>query len=108
MAKTEVYSWRVSPELKMRLEAAARTKGISVAAALEQAVRTWLESDPGLIADEQEQERLQARARGFIGAFSSDEHYSKEALRRKIVSRLREKHEGERPDRHRRNRRAAE
>ena len=41
--KTEVYSWRVSSELKTSLEREARRRGISVFAALAAAVREWLE-----------------------------------------------------------------
>jgi hypothetical protein len=42
MAKTEVYSWRLSPELKQALEAAARDERASVAAVLERLVRAGL------------------------------------------------------------------
>jgi hypothetical protein len=108
MNKSEVYSWRVNLELKRQLEAAARTRGISMAAALEQAVLMWLKSDPEIVADEKEQRRLHDIARSFVGAFRSDEQYSKEALRQKILSRLREKDAGSRSARHRRARRAAE
>ncbi len=44
MSKTEVYSWRLSTELKTQLEAAARDEKTSVGAILERVVREWLAS----------------------------------------------------------------
>jgi predicted transcriptional regulator len=43
MSKTEVYSWRVDPELKRKLEAKARAEKKSVGAVIESACRTLLE-----------------------------------------------------------------
>ena len=40
--KTEVYSWRVSTELKTGLEREARRRKISLAAALDIAAHEWL------------------------------------------------------------------
>ena len=40
--KTEVYSWRVSPEVKTGLEREARRRKISVSAVLDLAAREWL------------------------------------------------------------------
>ena len=42
MGKTEVYSWRVDPELKAELEAAARRDDKSVGAVIDEACREWL------------------------------------------------------------------
>jgi hypothetical protein len=42
MSKSEVYSWRLTPELKMALEAAAREEKTSVSTLLERLVREWL------------------------------------------------------------------
>jgi hypothetical protein len=41
--KTEVYSWRVFPDLKRGLEREARRQKISVSAALGLAAREWLD-----------------------------------------------------------------
>lgn len=44
MNKTEVYSWRVDPELKAELEAAARAEKTSVGDLLDQAARKLLDT----------------------------------------------------------------
>ncbi len=44
MGKTEVYSWRVDPELKAELEAVAREEKTSVGGLLDQAARVLLGS----------------------------------------------------------------
>lgn len=44
MTKTEVYSWRVDPELKAELEATARAEKTSVGGLLDQAARTLLDA----------------------------------------------------------------
>ena len=41
MSKTDVYSWRVDPDLKQRLEAEARAEKTSVGALLDRIVREW-------------------------------------------------------------------
>jgi len=47
MSKTEVYSWRVDPDLKRKLEATARAEKKSVSAVIESACRALIErSDP--------------------------------------------------------------
>jgi predicted transcriptional regulator len=43
MAKTEVYSWRLDPELKRELEARARAEKKSVSTVIESACRTLIE-----------------------------------------------------------------
>ena len=71
MAKSEVYSWRVTPALKAELEAAARAEQTSVGAILERIARDWLRARG---SDEEEdtekQRRLHARARAAIGTVS--------------------------------------
>ncbi len=68
MTKSEVYSWRLSRELKMQLEAAAREEKISVSALLERIVREWL--DRNMPDDAEQQRRLHERARRAIGTVS--------------------------------------
>lgn len=65
MSKSEVYSWRVSPELKERLEDAARAEEMSMAGLLEQIALEWLEDHAQV--DEEEQRRLHEAARVCIG-----------------------------------------
>jgi len=42
MAKSEVFSWRLSPELKSALEHRARMEGRSVSGLLDRVVQDWL------------------------------------------------------------------
>lgn len=73
MSKSEVYSWRLSTELKTQLEAAARDEKTSVGAVLERVVREWLEgrmrSDE---ADAEEQRQLRERVMKTVGKVSVD------------------------------------
>ena len=58
MNKSEVYSWRLTPEMKRDLEAAARKEGSSIGAIIEKACRAWFKHVPVCAADDEEQERL--------------------------------------------------
>lgn len=68
MAKSEVYSWRVTPALKAELEAAAHEQKTSVGVLLERMARDWLETRRP--DDAEEQRRLHRRARAAIGTVS--------------------------------------
>jgi hypothetical protein len=68
MTKSEVYSWRLSRELKMQLEAAAREGKIPLSALLERLAREWL--DKQMPDDSEHQRRLHERARRAIGTVS--------------------------------------
>jgi hypothetical protein len=68
MSKSEVYSWRLTPELKMQLEAAARDEKTTIGALLERMTREWL--DAHMPDDAEEQRRLHERARAAIGTVS--------------------------------------
>jgi len=65
--KSEVYSWRLSPELKADLEHAAREERVSVSRLLERIAREWLKARPSAVDDEAEQERLRAIAMRYVG-----------------------------------------
>lgn len=66
--KTEVYSWRLSRDLKWALEEAARREHVSVSQLLERIAREWLKtSAPAAENDEAEQARLRAVAMQFAG-----------------------------------------
>jgi hypothetical protein len=66
--KTEVYSWRLSPDLKDDLEEAARRERVSVARLLERIARQWLKARAAAVEDDEaEQERLRAVAIQFAG-----------------------------------------
>jgi hypothetical protein len=66
--KSEVYSWRLSPDLKDDLEEAARRERVSVARLLERIAREWLQARASAAEDdEEEQERLKAIAMQYVG-----------------------------------------
>lgn len=65
MVKNEVYSWRVSSDLKSAIEEAARRAGVTSAQLLELAVRHWLEKNGR--RDDGEQAALHARVRATLG-----------------------------------------
>jgi hypothetical protein len=66
--KTEVYTWRLSPDLKDDLEEAARREQVSVSRLLERIAREWLQARAAAAADDEaEQERLRAIAMRHVG-----------------------------------------
>ncbi len=91
MAKSEVYSWRLSVETKSALEETARRKQSSVAELLDQIVSDWLASQQGLKADEAEQLRLHEAALKTIGTLRGDDpdrsSNAKTLLREKLARR---------------------
>ncbi len=91
MAKTEVYSWRVSRDLKLSLEEMARQRRVSVGKLLEQITEEWIEASEGP-ERELEQERLRAAAGPFIGSLSGGDPRRAEQARRRIRERLGRRH----------------
>ena len=89
MSKTEVYSWRLSAELKHRLEARARSENVSVARLVERIVRDSLSEREGQ-ADEAEQERLHAAVETCIGSTSGGDPTGsrRESIRARIRTKL--------------------
>lgn len=94
--KTEVYSWRLTPEMKMRLEAEARRSGKSMAEVLEEISANWLDGRPGRYDDEMEAGRLRKRIMATVGTVRGGD--SQRASRSKELVRdiIRRKHEKER------------
>lgn len=90
--RTEVYSWRVSADLKSSLEREARRRKISLSAALDLAAQEWLKTrQPG--EDESErQRRLQEAATQCFGAFCGGSPRRAETAREAVRERLRRKH----------------
>jgi hypothetical protein len=67
--KSEVYTWRVSPATKSRLEEAARSGNRSVAQLLDEIVADHLDSiGDSRGSDIEEQQRLHQRAAEFLGS----------------------------------------
>jgi hypothetical protein len=78
--KTEVYSWRVSSELKQHLEREARRRKASVASILDAAAREWLRKSRTSIADDEEQKRLHAAIEPLLGSISGGDPHRSESV----------------------------
>jgi predicted transcriptional regulator len=92
--KTEVFSWRVSPELKSQLEREAGARKVPVSAILDEAARKWLRD--AIEEDEEHQRRLHAAASAIIGSVRiGGGPYTNETVRAIIGKKL-EKRDGRR------------
>jgi hypothetical protein len=85
---TEVYSWRVSRELKSDLEQQARIRKTSLSAVLNLAVRDWLKQTTATVGEDQEQRRLHEAAMKCVGAFAGGNPRRAETARQAIRERL--------------------
>lgn len=92
MAKSEVYSWRLEPELKDALENTARRESTSVSRLLDRIVGEWLTDRAASDADEEHQRALHAAARKTFGTVSGLGPYSAERLREIVRRRLEERY----------------
>jgi hypothetical protein len=91
--KAEVYSWRLSSDLKSDLEQEARRRKLSLSAALDLAAREWLtKARSGAEGDEEEQRRLQESASSLLGAFTGGDPDRSRNAREAVQKCLREKH----------------
>ena len=89
--KTEVYSWRVSPDVKTLLEREARRRKISMSAALNAAARAWLQNSATDNQGEEEQRRLRKTASKCLGTLASGNarrsETASEAVRDRVLRR---------------------
>ncbi len=93
MAKSEVYSWRVSPETKRTLEIEARREGESLGNLLERITREWIETRRRSAKDDAlEQARLHAAASKCFGVITGSDPARSEKVRSEVRRRLRERH----------------
>ena len=96
--KTEVYSWRVSPQRKSDLQAAAVLRGKSLGALLEEIAAKWLETQRRGQPDEAaEQERIRARVLATVGKIHGTDPTRSSRASELIRKRLRERHAANRP-----------
>ena len=87
--KTEVYSWRVSRELKSGLEREARRRKLSLSAVLDLAAVEWLnKSDPESDSSE-EQRRLHASVAKAFGSIEGGDPARSQNVRQSVRERLR-------------------
>ena len=89
--KTEVYSWRLSGELKSDLERKARRCKVPVSAVLEAAVRDWLKNSEAEIPEDEAQRSLQAAAGTCFGSLASGNPRRAETARDVLRKRLRQR-----------------
>jgi len=89
--KAEVYSWRVSTDLKTGLEREARRRKTSVSAILDLAAREWLKSSGPAIGDEEDQRRLHQAAAKCFGTIAGGDPRRSENVREAVRQRLRRK-----------------
>ena len=92
MSKTEVYSWRVDPDLKQRLGAAARDEKTSVGGLLDRIVREWLGRHRSDEDDEAVQRRLHDEAEKWIGSINSGDPYGSERVKERVRAKVVAKH----------------
>ena len=93
MAKTDVYSWRLSRASKWALEEAARSEGTSVAALLERVSDEWIRARRARAMDEErEQARLRAAALCFVGALRGRDPDRSRLARTRLRAALRRRH----------------
>jgi hypothetical protein len=87
--KTEVYSWRVSTEIKSELEREARRREVSLSAVLDMAARDWLSKSGLEHGGDEEQARLRKEAFNCFGAFEGSDPRRSENVRQEVRQRLR-------------------
>ena len=91
--KTEVYSWRVSTDLKTGLEREARRRKTSLSAVLDLAARDWLSKGDPKVEGDVEQVSLQKAAAKCFGAFAGNDAHRSEKARQVLRERLRQRHD---------------
>jgi len=96
--RAEVYSWRLTPHLKSALEEAARDRGMSMAALLEDITREWLmkasEAHDAGVDPDPRQRRLRTAAARFFGAVSGGDPQRAERAGETVRARLAGKRAG--------------
>lgn len=86
--KTEVYSWRLSGDVKLDLEREARIRKVPVSSILDLAVRDWLKKNDGDAGGEEAQRRLHAAASRYLGVLAGGNPRRAETARAAIRKRL--------------------
>lgn len=90
--KTEVYSWRVSTEIKTGLERAARSRKVSLSAVLDMAAREWLMKSGSEGDDDEMQRKLHQAASESFGVLASGDPKRSETARDAVRKRLRQRY----------------
>jgi hypothetical protein len=91
--KSEVYSWRVSTDLKTGLEREAHRRRISLSAVLDLAARDWLSKGGAETEGDEEQLSLREAASKCFGALASGNAHRSENVRQAVRQRLRRRYD---------------
>jgi hypothetical protein len=86
--KTEVYSWRLSGDLKSELEREARLRKMPVSSVLDLAVRDWLQKSGADVAGDESQRELHSAAENCLGTIASGNSRRAETARKTVRGRL--------------------
>jgi hypothetical protein len=89
---SEVYSWRVSTELKSDLEREAALRKTSVSAVLNLAVREWLKKSAMSVDEDAQQQALHEAASKCLGTMAGRDSRRAENASRIVRERLRRRH----------------
>lgn len=92
--KTEVYTWRLSAEVKADLEREARVRKMPVSSVLEVAVRDLLKKRSADVTEEEAQRRLHAAAVPCLGVLAGGNPRRAEQAGKAIRERLRRRRAG--------------
>lgn len=90
--ESELYSWRVSPEVKNSLEAAARAHKTSVAQLLDQIVSQWLDRE--VAGDDKTQDQLRKAAMQTFGTIRGGDLLRSQQVRQRVCDHLQQRRAG--------------
>jgi hypothetical protein len=90
--KTQIYTWRLSADLKTDLAQEARRRKMSLSAVLDLAARDWLNKSGVKADDDEEQKRLHAAASKCFGALAGGDPHRSEKVSEIMRDRLRKQH----------------
>jgi len=94
--KTEIYTWRLSADLKVSLEQEAQRLKTSVSAILDSAAQDWLAKTASAADNGELQRRLHRSASRFLGAFAGNDAHRAERAARSVRARLKHRHDRDR------------
>lgn len=86
--KTEVYSWRLSSELKSDIEREARIRKSGISSILDMAVRAWLKRSHKSDRDDEHQLKLHTAAANHFGVLGGNNSRRAETARKVVRQRL--------------------
>lgn len=92
MEKTEVYSWRLDPELKSALEDAARAEGTSLSRLLDRIAADWLRRELDPRHEGEALSRARQRALGYVGSIHGKDPGRARAASQRVKAILKQKH----------------